>query len=77
MAVLRLNGELMMVESLEEASRIVRADIDATGVGSEEWYSHGRFQGVVRDDGKVIGRISYNGRIWEAPWRPGRIAEGK
>ena len=66
MAALRLNGELMLVASLEEASRIVRADIDATGVGSEEWYGHGKFQGYVREAGKVIGRISYNGRIWPA-----------
>ena len=66
MAALRLNGAWVEVESMEQASAMVRADIDASGAGSSEWYEHGKTQGEVRSAGKVIGRISYNGRIWPA-----------
>ena len=71
MAVLRLNGELVLVESLEDAGRKVDADREASGVGATEWYSHGKFQGYVREGGKVIGHVSYNGRTWAgAAWKP-------
>jgi hypothetical protein len=63
MKTLRLNGEDVMVGSMEEAGKVVRYDIDETGVGATEWYEYTR-QGEVREAGKVIGKISYNGRIW-------------
>jgi hypothetical protein len=64
MAALRLNGKWVEVESMEQASEMVRKDIDATGAGSTDWYDFGKTQGEVRIAGKTIGRISYNGRIW-------------
>jgi hypothetical protein len=67
MAALRLNGKWVEVESMEQASEMVRKDIDATGMGSTEWYDFsGPKQGEVREAGKPIGHISYNGRIWPA-----------
>ena len=66
MKTLRLNGQWVKVDSLEEASQIVRADIDATGVGSSEWYEHGKTQGTIWEKGKKVAHISYNGRIWPA-----------
>lgn len=64
MVALRLNGEWVEAESVEQASALVRADIDATGVGSSDWYGYGKAQGEVRSAGKTVARISYNGRIW-------------
>lgn len=64
MAALRLNGKWVEVATMQAASEMVRKDIDATGVGSEEWYSYGKTQGEVRRDGKKVGRVSYNGRVW-------------
>jgi hypothetical protein len=64
---LRLNGKWVEVESLAQASEMVRRDIDATGVGATEWYDYNlptAKQGEVREAGKSIGHISYNGRIW-------------
>lgn len=64
MAALRLNGKWVEVADANEASAMVRKDIDSTGVGSEEWYSFGKTQGEVRESGKAVARISYNGRVW-------------
>lgn len=54
------------VESLEEASDFCRAYIARNELGSGNWTG-----GEVKDQGKTIARISYNGRIWpektEAP----------
>ena len=67
MVALRLNGTWVEAESVEQASALVRADIDATGVGSSDWYGYGKTQGEVRSAGKTVARISYNGRIWPEP----------
>ena len=64
MAALRLNGTWVEVESVEQASALVRADIDATGIGSSDWYGYGKTQGEVRVAGKKVAHISYNGRVW-------------
>ena len=66
MAALRLNGTWVEVEDVLAASEKVRDDIDATGVGSTEWYDH-KAQGEVRMSGRTVARISYNGRI---EWMP-------
>jgi hypothetical protein len=64
MAALRLNGKWVEVESTQHASKMVQDDISATGVGSSDWYDYGKTQGEVREAGKTVARISYNGRIW-------------
>jgi len=52
------------VGSLAEASRVCTAFIDKYGLGGGNWTG-----GDVRDNGKVIARISYNGRCWTpAKW---------
>lgn len=49
--------------SLEEASNVCRRYIADHGLGSGNWAG-----GEVRDmHGKVVARISYNGRIWPSP----------
>jgi hypothetical protein len=49
----------VVVNSLEQAQRVVRIFIDNAGIGSSEFEG-----GQLRLDGKLIGRISYNGRAW-------------
>lgn len=67
------SGEMMLVQTLEEASDAVREHIDSNGLGAYEW-SHTRGVGNVVDvaTGKVVARISYNGRIWEGEDAKGR-----
>lgn len=60
-------GEMVEVKSLEEASKIIRAKIDAEFMGGDDWYSRSHENGNAYDDGgKWIAHISYNGRIWPA-----------
>jgi hypothetical protein len=66
MAALRLNGKWIEVADVKAASKVVLDDIDATGVGSSDWYAHGKAQGEVRVAGKAVARVSYNGRVWPA-----------
>lgn len=65
MYALRLDDKWINVDTLEEASVLVRKQIDSTGVGSTDWYSH-RLQGHIRQGGELVARVSYNGRIWPA-----------
>ena len=46
-------------ETIEELQQIVRTYIDDNDLGSGNWSG-----GDVFEDGKKIGRISYNGRWW-------------
>jgi hypothetical protein len=56
-----------MVETLEHASRRYCERRDQTGLGASDFP-----EGELMRDGVIVGRISYNGRIWQpAPWRPG------
>lgn len=58
---------LAKVESLKEAVELCRLYIRFYDLGGGNW-NGGQ---IVRDDGLVIGRVSYNGRIWEdGPWTP-------
>ena len=59
-------GHWTKVQTLEEASKLVRATIDDRDMGSEEWYGHSR-NGIVQQYGQTIAQISYNGRIWSDP----------
>lgn len=49
------------VASFEEASHQVRAYIAAHDLGGGNW---SRQSGILRDRGKVVGCVSYNGRVW-------------
>ena len=56
--------KLVPVSSLEEASRVCCEFNDKYGLGGGNWTG-----GEVRENGKVIAQISYNGRCWTpAPW---------
>jgi hypothetical protein len=65
MAALRLNGKWVEVADLKDASAMIRKDIEANDVGSSEWYGHLN-QGEVRSAGQLLGKVSYNGRVWPA-----------
>lgn len=49
------------VASVEEASKVCRAYIEHNDLGGGNWTG-----GDVRENGKVIGKISYNGRFHTA-----------
>ena len=55
------------VDSIQEASKIIRQTIDNDStMGSTKWYGY-KDNGIVVNDAMVIlGRISYNGRIWDS-----------
>lgn len=56
-------GESVLVQSLAAASRIVRAYIEANGLGASDMRQG---FGDVTQRGVVVATISYNGRIWDA-----------
>lgn len=57
-----LEGGWVAVPSFEAASAAISAERDELGVGSADW---DRDTGHVIDaQGRVVARISYNGRIW-------------
>jgi len=56
--------DFSLVTSLEEASRAVREYIEACGIGSTDWYADACAGEVRCFAGKLVARISYNGRMW-------------
>ena len=57
----------IMVQTLADASRRYCERRDQTGLGASAFP-----EAELMLDGVVVGRISYNGRIWQpVPWRPG------
>lgn len=57
----------IMVETLADASRRYCERRDQTGLGASTFP-----EATLIREGIVVGRISYNGRIWQPiPWRPG------
>lgn len=57
----------IMVKTLAEASRRYCERRDQTGLGASTFP-----EATLLHEGVIIGRISYNGRIWHPiPWRPG------
>ncbi|BCH33196.1 hypothetical protein MesoLjLc_51260 [Mesorhizobium sp. L-8-10] len=54
------------VATLADASRIYSERRDASGLGASRWP-----EGQVFEGDRLIGRVSYNGRIWSpGDWRP-------
>ncbi len=47
------------VTTLNDASQTCRKYIDENGLGGGNWVG-----GDVTSDGKVVARVSYNGRVW-------------
>ncbi|WP_234831934.1 hypothetical protein [Sphingobium yanoikuyae] len=57
----------ILVQTLEQASRGYCERRDQTGLGASAFP-----EAELMRDGVIVGRISYNGRIWHPiPWRPG------
>ncbi|BAK66613.1 hypothetical protein SLG_19380 [Sphingobium sp. SYK-6] len=57
----------IMVETLADASRRYCERRDKTCLGASAFP-----EAELMRDGVIVGRISYNGRIWHPiPWRPG------
>lgn len=55
--------ELVPVTSLTDASAKLRAWIEGNDYGVSDL---GRGYGEVHDDGQLVARVSYNGKIWPA-----------
>lgn len=67
--VLSFGNRRVPVASLAEASAIYSAARDRSGKGASGWPD-----GAVLEGDKVIGRVSYNGRVWEpGPWKPDSV----
>jgi len=58
------------VDSIEAASAACRSFITENDLGSGNW---GPNAGVVREDGEMLGQISYNGRFWPIPTEGGSL----
>lgn len=61
MMYLSIGGERRDVGDLEEASKAFRAYVDGNGLGASDLR---RDDGTLRVRGKVVARVSYNGRVW-------------
>jgi len=57
-------GKWMVCADLEEASQIIRSTINHHFMGSTDWYSNYKQNGLVFEGNRQIAKISYNGRIW-------------
>jgi hypothetical protein len=51
------------VASLREASRALWAHVDGEGLGASDML---KGFGNVTENGKVLARVTYNGRVWNA-----------
>lgn len=70
---LEMNSRMVVwspAESLEDASRKVREEIERNDIGSRAWTGGD----VVDDDGNYVAWVSYNGRIWDPKSKYGREA---
>lgn len=55
------------VNSLKEASEVCREYCNRHDLGGGSWTG-----GEITEDGKVIGHVSFNGRVWDRnPWTSG------
>lgn len=50
--------------SVEECQNAVRAYIEEHGLGAGNWAG-----GQIRAGGKIVGRVSFNGRFWPTEQR--------
>lgn len=66
----RLRGRVYRGSSWEELSRQYAAARDASGEGASTFPS----PAIRSDAGEVVGRLSYNGRVWgPKEWEPGDV----
>lgn len=52
-------GRWVDVKDLAEASKVCRTFLSENGLGCGNWAG-----GQIREGRKVLGRVSYNGRVW-------------
>jgi hypothetical protein len=71
MRVFLTKTKAVSVSSFKEASAAVRKHIDDNDLGAGCGSSLAVFTGgkVVSEIGTVLGRISYNGRVWDTDGR--------
>lgn len=64
MTVTLMNGRWAEIADGDyaEASRRVRAEIDASGVGGTEWSEHRA--GRIFEGRRQVAHVSYNGKVW-------------
>lgn len=60
-ATIRIKAFRHTVDSFKDASRAVRHFIETNDLGSGNWTG-----GRIFNDGRVVGRVSYNGRVWDS-----------
>lgn len=60
-ATVRIKAFRHGVDSFKDASRAVRHFIETNDLGSGNW-TGGR---LFDDAGRLIGHVSYNGRVWD------------
>lgn len=69
-AVVDEGYQAVPVRTLQEASDVVGDYIRRTGMGGS---SMGRKFGEVRLNGRLVARVSYNGRVWRPSKEPGDL----
>lgn len=60
-ATIRIKAFRHRVDSFKDASRAVRHFIETNNLGSGNW-TGGR---IFDDQDRVVGRVSFNGRVWD------------
>lgn len=59
MFTFKINRKTHTTNTLAEVSAIYSAARDESGLGASRWP-----EAIVYSDGKAVGRVSYNGKIW-------------
>lgn len=59
-ATMRIKAFRHSVDSYKDASRAVRHFVETNNLGGGNWTG-----GRIFDDGRLVGRVSYNGRVWD------------
>ena len=57
------------VDSIEEASRVVREFIDWTDIGSNQFTGGD----VLDEDGNLVAWVGFNGRVWDRHYCSGAV----
>lgn len=63
------NKTFIPVSDFQQASEIVRNFIEDNGHGSSDWCNKSNGN-IYNHKGKVVAKISYNGRIWDKDGKP-------
>lgn len=66
-------NKLVVISSLKEGSEVLRGWVNEHSLGGGNM---SRRCGEVREDSKIVARVSYNGRVWTpGPWEDAKEIE--